>query len=175
MRFFAAAFGAALLLATLTPAAASPPVQAVDPAATAELIVETTVLTLDTRVPQTAAGTEITELRCVVTKVVADKQDKTTRVAVRVGTQLALVGDCQLAELPLGANMAGYPSGRCDAGAWTAPYWMKQQKKGQALTLYLKQARDEPSRQPLPGKLETVADRQPGPRPAIVTVVPAKK
>ncbi len=173
MRSLSIVFGAVLSVAALSPAAASPPVQAVDPAAAAELIVETKVLSRETRAPKTPVGTEVTELRCVITKIVSDKQDPAIKVAVKVGTQLALIGQCQLNDVPLGANMAGYPSHRCDAGAWSAPYWMKQQEKNQALTLYLKHAVTEPGQQPIRGRLETVAAQQPGPSPAIVSVVPA--
>lgn len=170
MRFLSAIVGAFLVTASAQ-ALASPPVMAVEPAAQAELTVETKVLSVETRAPATAEGTETTEIRCVVTKIVQDKS--AVKEGIRVGTQLSVSGTCQRMSKPLEARAAGYPSDRCDAGAWTAPYWMKQQKKDDALTLYLKHPIDEKTKKPLAGKLETVADRKPEPSPATVTVVKA--
>lgn len=170
MRLFWFVVGA-LSVATASPALASPPAMAVDPATQSEIVVETKVNSVEVRAPKTAEGTETTELRCTITKIVSDKSGG--KAGMRVGTQLSLLGQCDRVSKPLEANMAGYPSSRCDAGAWTAPFWMKEQKKDQALTLYLKSAVSEQTKKPIPGKFETVADRQPGPSPATVTIVPA--
>lgn len=164
-------FVGALSLGTLPAAVASPPVQAIDPATQSELVVETKVSSVETRAPKTAEGTETTEIRCTVTKVVQDKSSG--KAAIRVGTKLSVIGQCDRVAKPLEPNMAGYPSSRCDAGAWTAAFWMKEQKKDQVLTLYLKSAMSEQTKKPIPGKYETVADRQPAPSPATVTVVAA--
>jgi hypothetical protein len=142
---------------------------AVEPAAQAELTVETKVLSVETRAPAAAEGTETTEIRCIVTRIVQDKS--AGKEGVRVGTQLSVLGTCQRMSKPMEARAAGYPSDRCDAGAWTAPFWMKQQQKDQALTLYLKHPIDEKTKKPIADKLETVADRQPASSPATVTVV----
>lgn len=168
MRFLSAIVGAFLVTASAQ-AVASPPVMAVEPAAQAELTVETKVLSVETRAPATAEGTETTEVRCAVTRIIQDKSGG--KDGIRVGTQLSVLGTCQRMTKPLEANMAGYPSDRCDAGAWTAPFWMKQQKKDQVLTLYLKHPIDEKTKKPIAGTLETVAERQPAPRAATVTVV----
>lgn len=152
------------------PAFASPPVMNLDPAEEAEFVVETKVLSVETRPPKTAEGTETTELLCIVTKVVKEKTSLKTRLSV--GSRLSLVGTCQRHAKPMGAREAGYPSDRCDAGAWTAPYWMKQQAKEQPLTLYLRHATSDGKDKPVLGKLETVADRRPGPTPATVTLLP---
>jgi hypothetical protein len=161
----------AFTVAAGAPALASPPVMNIDPAAESEFILETKVLSVETRPPATAEGTETTEIRCTVTKIV--KAKSAVKTTIRVGTRLALVGTCQRHAKPMDVQMAGYPSDRCDAGAWTAPYWMKEQKKDQPLTLYLKHAVPEGAKAPVAGKLETVSDRRPGPSPALVTLVPA--
>lgn len=151
--------------------AASPPVMEVNPAAESDLIVETKVLSVETRAPAKAEGIETTEIRCTVTKITKSK--KLAKIDIRVGSKLSVVGTCERMAKPLEMQAVGYPSDRCDAGAWTAPYWMKEQKKDQALTLHLKQAIDESTKKPIAGTLETVADRRPASRPALVTVAPA--
>lgn len=161
----------ALAVAALTPALASPPVMNIDPAQESEFVVETKVLSVETRPPATAEGTETTEIRCAVTKVVKAKSP--IKTIIQVGTKLSVIGTCQRHSKPLEAREAGYPSDRCDAGAWTAPYWMKEQKKDQPLTLYLKHALSEVTKKPTAGQLETVSDRRPAPSPASVSLLPA--
>lgn len=152
------------------PALASPPVMNIDPAQESEFVVETKVLSVETRPPAAAEGTETTEIRCAVTKVVKAKSP--VKTSIQVGTKLSVVGTCERRSKPLEIREAGYPSDRCDAGAWTAPYWMKEQKKDQPLTLYLKHATAADTKKPIAGKLETVADRRPAASPAVVTLIP---
>lgn len=171
MRAFSSLVVALSFLAA--PALASPPAMNIDPAAEAELVVETKVLSVETRPPAAAEGTETTELRCVVTKVVKSKGKVAGKTGLVVGAKLSVVGTCQRRAKPMEAQAVGYPSDRCDAGAWTAPFWMKEKKKDEALTLFLKTAAAEGAKKPAEGTLETVADRRPAPSPATVTLLPA--